>query len=302
MKYTKSILLVLATSIISGFSIFLNKWGAAGIEPYFFAFAKNLIVAILLTGFIVLIFRFRELRNLSYRDLGMLILIGLIGGSIPFLLFFKGLGLTSAAAASFFHKTMFIWLIPISWIFLKKKISRRELIAAFIMLSGSIFYFQYKPESLNRGDLLILLATIMWALEIAISKKLLSRLSGFTVAWGRMFFGAIFIFLFLIARNGSLAFNPSYSHWQYLWIILSAIILFGYVATFYNGLKYVSAFTAAAIMTMAAPLTALLSFIFIDQKIMPLQVIAGMLIVLGLCLVIFQNKLWPRKQKISCKN
>jgi len=299
MHYNKGIFLLLATSIISGFSIFLNKWGATGIEPYFFTFAKNLIVTVLLTGFIFLIFRFQELKKLSYRDLGMLILIGLIGGSIPFLIFFKGLSLTSAAHASFFHKTMFIWLIPISWVFLKKKINIYELIAGIAMLFGSILYFQYKPEALNRGDLLILSAAILWAFEIAISKKLLSRLSGFTVAWGRMFYGAIFIFIFLLAKNQGIGFNLSYSPWQYLWIILSAIILFGYVATLYSGLKYVSAFTAAAILSLGAPITSLLSLIFIDQKIMPLQIIATILIVLGLCLVIFQNKLWPRKIKFS---
>jgi len=299
MHYNKGIFLLLATSIISGFSIFLNKWGATGIEPYFFTFAKNLIATVLLTGFIFLIFRFQELKKLSYRDLGMLILIGLIGGSIPFLIFFKGLSLTSAAHASFFHKTMFIWLIPISWVFLKKKINIYELIAGIAMLFGSILYFQYKPEALNRGDLLILSAAILWAFEIAISKKLLSRLSGFTVAWGRMFYGAIFIFIFLLAKNQGIGFNLSYSPWQYLWIILSAIILFGYVATLYSGLKYVSAFTAAAILSLGAPITSLLSLIFIDQKIMPLQIIATILIVLGLCLVIFQNKLWPRKIKFS---
>ncbi|MDP2918507.1 MAG: DMT family transporter [bacterium] len=292
--HTKGVLLVLTTSIISGFSIFLNKWGAPGIEPCFFTFAKNFLTAIFLTGVIFIIYRQKDFKKITSREWLSLILVGLIGGSIPFLLFFKGLSLTSATAASFFHKTMFIWLIPISWIFLKKKINIHELIAGLVMLSGSVLYFQYKMEQFNRGDLLILAAAILWAFEIALSKKLLSRLSGFTVAWGRMFFGAIFIFLFLLARNKGLDFNFAYSPWQYFWIILSAIILFGYVATFYNGLKYVSAFTAAAIMTIAAPLTALLSFIFIDQAIMPLQVIAMAVIFLGLHLLIFQNKLWPK--------
>ena len=299
MKYAKGILLILTTSIISGFSIFLNKWGAPGIEPYFFTFAKNFLTAIFLTGVIFIIYRQKDFKKITSRECLGLILVGLIGGSIPFLLFFKGLSLTSATAAGFFHKTMFIWLIPISWIFLKKKINIHELIAGLVMLSGSILYFQYKMEQFNRGDLLILAAAILWAFEIALSKKLLAHLSGFTIAWGRMFFGAIFIFLFLLARNKGLAFNFAYSPWQYFWIILSAIILFGYVATFYNGLKYVSAFTAAAIMTIAAPLTALLSLIFIDQKITPLQIIAATLIILGSYLAIFQNKLWPRKIKLS---
>lgn len=301
MKYTKGILLVLTTSIISGFSVFLNKWGASGIEPYFFTFAKNILVAILLTTMLFLIYRLKEFQGLARRDWWNLILIGFIGGSVPFLLFFKGLTLTSAAQASFFHKTMFIWLVPISWLFLKKKINKYELVAAFIMLLGSIFYFQYKPESLNRGDLLILIAAIMWAFEIALAKKVLTRLSGFVVAWGRMFFGAILIFLFLLVRNNGFHLTLGYSIWQYLWIIVSAIILFGYVTTFYNGLKYIPAFTAAAIMTLGAPLTSLLSLIFINEKAIPLKITGILLLIFGLFLVVFQNKLWPKKA-VSSKN
>lgn len=264
-------------------------------DPYFFTFAKNFLVAIFLSTAIFLIYHFQNFKRLSLKNWFLLILVGLVGGSIPFLLFFKGLTITSAAQASFFHKTLFIWLIPISFLFLKKRINKYELIAALVMLSGSIFYFQYKPEPLNRGDLLILTATIMWAFEIALSKKLLIRLSGFTIAWGRMFFGTIFIFLFLLLRQGSLNLAFSYSLGQYIWIFLSAIILFGYVVTFYNGLKYIPAFTATAILTLGAPLTTLLSLIFIDGKILPFKVLGILTLVLGVYLVIFQKKLWPQK-------
>ncbi len=299
MKYTKGILLVLTTSIISGFSVFLNKWGASGIEPYFFTFAKNLLVAVLLTTTLFLVYKFKEFKDLKYKDWWNLILIGFVGGSVPFLLFFKGLTLTSAAQASFFHKTMFIWLVPISWLFLKKRINKYELIAASVMLLGSIFYFQYKPETLNYGDLLILIAAIMWAFEIALAKKILSHLSGFMVAWGRMFFGAILIFFFLLFKNNGFHFTLDYSVWQYIWIAISAVILFAYVATFYNGLKYIPAFTAAAIMALGAPLTSLLSLVFINEKVIPLKITGIILLILGLYLVVFQKKLWPQKMILS---
>jgi len=294
MKYTKGILLVLTTSIISGFAVFLNKWGAAGMTPYFFTFVKNFLVAIFLTTAIFLLFRFNNLKKISYQNWLKLILIGFIGGSVPFLLFFRGLAITSAAHASFFHKTMFLWLVPISWVFLKKKVNRYEFIAALIMLLGSIFYFQYRPEVLNRGDLLILAATMMWAFEIALSKKVLAHLSGLTVAWGRMFFGAIFIFLYLVLQGSSnLGFH--YSPWQYVWIFISSIILFGYVTTFYNGLKYIPAFTAVAILSLGAPLTALLSFVSTHEKILPLKIIGVLLLILGIYLIIFQRKLWTQR-------
>ncbi len=295
MKSTKGILLVLTAAVISGFAIFLNKWGVKGLDPYFFTFAKNLIVALLLTTAILLIYRLKEFKSLTNKNWLTLILVGLIGGSIPFLLFFKGLAITSAAQASLFHKTLFVWLIPISWIFLKKKINKYELIAALVILSGSICYFQYRPEAFNRGDFLILIATMMWAFEIALSKKLLKNLSAFTVAWGRMFFGTIFILIFLIAKQGLSNMIPGDSLGQYIWIVISSIILFAYVITFYNGLKYIPAFTATAILSLGAPLTALLSLVFIDQTILPLKILGIILLSLGVYLVIFQHRLWSKK-------
>lgn len=301
MSSSKGTLLVLATSIISGFSIFLNKWGANNIEPYFFTFAKNLLVAIILSCLILFFLKRKEITNLSWKNIFSLILIGLIGGGVPFLLFFKGISLTSASHASFFHKSMFIWLIPISWIFLKDKIKSSELLAAIIMMLGSMIYFQYQPQSLNKGDLFILIAAIMWAIEIAISKKVLTNLNGFVVAWGRMFYGAIFILFFLIWQNQGLNLNLHYSLSQYSWILISAILLFSYVATFYNGLKSVSAFTASAILTIGAPLTSFLSYIFTQGRITQAQIIGIIVLFFGLSINLFAKKLWMIK-KILVKN
>lgn len=295
MKYTKGILLILATSIISGFAIFLNKWTAQGISPFFFAFTRNFIVAVLLTTTLFLVYRFKIFRKLTSKDWALLALIGLIGGSVPFIIFFKGLSITTAAKASFFHKTLFVWFIPISLIFLKKKINKYMLLAALIILCGSILYFQFKPEPLNMGDLLIVIATMMWAIEIAISKKILKKLSGFMVAWGRMFFGAIFIFLYVLMLYGAPRLPTYYSLEQYAWIIISSVVLFGYVSTFYNGLKYIPAFTSTAILTLGAPLTAILSLIFISNEILPLKVLGIFMIIIGVYLVIFQRRLWKQK-------
>ena len=78
--------LVLATAIISGFAIFLNAFGVKGINPYLFTGTKNLLVAVFLLSTILLFKQFKELRKLERKDWLNLGLIGLTGGSIPFLL------------------------------------------------------------------------------------------------------------------------------------------------------------------------------------------------------------------------
>ena len=102
----KGFLLVLLTAIISGVSIFLNSFGVKGINPFIFTGMKNFIVGMLLLSIILSFKYFNELKNLKRKDWQDLILIGFIGGSIPFLLFFKGLQLINGVQAAFVHKTM----------------------------------------------------------------------------------------------------------------------------------------------------------------------------------------------------
>src|SRR3989338_11451169 len=97
----KGIILVLATSVISGFSIFINEFSVARIEPSVFTFLKNASVAMLLLAILLFTKEFSSIRKLTKSQWLMLLLIGIIGGSIPFILFFKGLSLSSAAMGAF---------------------------------------------------------------------------------------------------------------------------------------------------------------------------------------------------------
>jgi uncharacterized membrane protein len=114
---SKGLLLVLGTAVISGFSIFINKFGITGFDPYLYTFLKNIVVALFLLGFIIAIKEFENLRKLKMKDWLVLTIIGLVGGSVPFLLFFKGLSLTTAANGAFIHKTMFVYVAILAGLF-----------------------------------------------------------------------------------------------------------------------------------------------------------------------------------------
>ena len=103
---SKGLAFVLGTALISGVSIFINKFGVKGFDPFVFTSLKNLAVAMLLLSGLIIQTRFRELRQLSRKKWEKLIMIGVLGGSIPFLLFFAGLKIASAANAAFIHKTL----------------------------------------------------------------------------------------------------------------------------------------------------------------------------------------------------
>ncbi|MFH1461283.1 MAG: DMT family transporter [Patescibacteria group bacterium] len=281
MNKNKGFLLVLSTAFISGLSVFINKFGVSVINPYIFTGLKNIIVALLIISWILILKDWKFLKELKKKQWLLLIGVGLIGGSIPFLLFFKGLSLTTAAQGAFIHKTMFIYAAILAVIFLKEKISRGFLIGGLGLLLGNILLLRIIPHQFGLGDLLILIATLFWAGENVLSKYLLRDLPSRIVIWARMSFGSIFIVLFWL-MTGQTHLVAFLNLEQWAWTMITAIFLFGYVTTWYAGLKYLSVSVATTILLLASPITILLSFFFLGGGLAAQQIMGIGLIILSL--------------------
>lgn len=280
MEKRYGVLLVFLTAIISGVSIFTNKYGVSKVEPYTFTFLKNVLVAIFLLS-LVLFTKELKTTNLKKKQVYQLILIGLIGGSIPFLLFFKGLSMTSASVGGFIHKTLFIFASFFALIFLKEKIPKKMLIIALILIIGNFLLLNLKSFSFGIGEFLILIATVMWGLENVISKHVLKQLSGNLVALGRMFFGSLFILLFLIVTN-KINIISSLTYNDVIWILLTSVLLLFFVITYYNGLKYIKVSVATSILLLGSPITTLLSYLFSNYNISINELFGMVLILVGI--------------------
>lgn len=283
----KGILLVLSTAIISGFSIFINKFGVSVVNPYVFTGLKNIVVALFVCCLLLAMKDWRVLKKLDRKYWGLLLAIGLAGGSIPFLLFFKGLFLTTGVQGAFIHKTMFIYVAVLAAFFLKEKISKKLLFGGLLLLLGNAFLLKFIPHSLGKGDLLILLATLFWAVENIISKYTLKELPSRIVIWGRMFFGSIFILIFL-AFTGQINLIGSLNINQMAWVVVTSVILFGYVITWYSGLKYIPVSIAVPILLLGSPITTLLTFIY-SGAINPKEILGSGLILVGIAIILGFN-------------
>jgi len=283
MNKNKGFLLILSTAFISGLAVFVNKFGVAVINPYIFTGLKNVIVVLLIISWLLMIKDWKVLKDLKKKQWFLLLVIGLIGGSIPFLLFFKGLSMTSGLQAAFIHKTMFIYIAILAVIFLKEKISRGFLTAGLILFLSNILLLKLTSLNFGWGDFLILMATLFWAGENVLSKYILKDLPSSIVIWGRMFFGSIFIILFLLI-TGQAGLVNSLSLEQFGWVLITSVLLFGYVTTWYTGLKYVKVSQAAVILLLASPITTLLSWMFLNQVLLVNQFFG---IILALLAVIY---------------
>jgi len=284
MNRNKGLLLILATAFISGLSIFINKFGVSIINPYIFTGLKNIIVVVLIIGWLLAMKDWTLLKNLSQKQWLTLLGIGLIGGSIPFLLFFKGLSMTSAVQAVFIHKTMFIYVAVFAVVFLKEKIGKNFLIGGLLLLLGNILLLKMLPHQFGLGDLLVFIATLFWAGENILSKYLLKELPSRIVIWGRMFFGSIFIMIFWL-MTGQAYLAASLNLEQLGWLMIVSVFLLGYVATWYTGLKYVKVSVAAAILLLSTPITVLLSLAILGESILISQILGMFLIGMAVFLI-----------------
>lgn len=276
----RGLIFALFTALVSGFSIFINKFGLKGFDPYIFTGMKNLAVVIFLLSTMLLLGELKELRMLNAKQWLRLCLIGLVGGSIPFLLFFKGLSMSSAATGSFMHKTMFVFVAIGAVIFLKEKLNRSFIIGALLIMAGNALLFKFYSISFTTADLLVLLAALFWSAENLISKDALKEISPRTVAFGRMSIGFFFILLFW-AFTGRIDSALSLTMPQLSWILLTSAFLFLYVIAWYDALQSLKASVATSILVLGSPITTLLSFAFLGESVTILQAFGMLMIVAG---------------------
>ncbi|MBN1940742.1 MAG: DMT family transporter [Candidatus Diapherotrites archaeon] len=279
----KGYFLVLLTAIVSGFSIFLNKFAVADANPFVFTALKNIIVAVFLFSLILLLKDFPAIKSLPRKNWLKLALIGLVGGSIPFLLFFYALQSTAALNAGFIHKSLFVFASLFALVFLKEKLGKKFLAASALLLASNFFLFNLVSQ-FTAADFLILLAVMLWAAENVISKHALRELSGRTVAFGRMFFGSLFLLAFLAATS-QLQFAFEMNTEQFQWLLITAVPLFLYVLTFYSGLKHIPVSHATALLMLGQPVTLLLSMLFFNTALSFNHAIGIVLAVSGITLL-----------------
>jgi drug/metabolite transporter (DMT)-like permease len=278
-------LLILLTALVSGIAIVANKFFVVKIDPLLFTAVRALIIGL---AFLFISLYFSKKRG-SFKKAtwGSLIFLGVVGGSIAFWLFFEGLKTTTAGRAAFLHKTLPIYATILAFIFLKERISKKQLIALVIMLVGLLLMeLTILSPDIRSGDLLILFATIFWAIESTMAKKqMIKGESNWVVTFGRMFFGSLILFaIIILSRETHLLL--ALSSQQILYILISAIFLFLYVFTWYWGLKYINLSKASTILLIAPVISLILGAVWLGEQIFILQLIGSILILIGAFFVI----------------
>ena len=281
---TKGNLLVLITAVVSGFSIFINSIGVKEFDSSLFTFLKNSLVAVLLLLVLIGLGKLKLLRGLTRRQWLSLATIGLIGGSIPFLLFFKGLQMTTGTTGGFIHKTLFLYAAAFAILFLRERPTKGFFIGALLLVFGN--YLLIRPDFTFRpAHLMIAAAAVLWAAENTYAKHVSKEVPGTAIAFGRMFFGSLFILVFL-SFTGKVSLVTTLTMTHMLWVGLTSLFLLLFVLTFYNGLACTKVTSATCILTLGTPITTILGWIYAGKQVSLSQATGMFLVVAGvLCVV-----------------
>jgi drug/metabolite transporter (DMT)-like permease len=283
------LLLVLATAIISGVSTFVNSYALVGTSSDAFVTVRNLAVALAIAP-VALVATRRSPEKLRAVDYGGLALVGLIGGAIPFLLFFHGLALATAAGgaatASFVYRSLFLMATVFGLLFLRERFHTRVFVGAALLLVGNVLLLSILSPLWTPGTTYVFAATALWAAEYTVSKKLLGTLRSSTVGFGRMGFGAVFLlgYLALTSQYGGVAALTG-SQWE--WVGISAALLTAFVLTWYAGLQRADVSVATSVLVLGFPVTFLLgvfakgAHVTVDEAIGAAAVVAGVAVVAG---------------------
>lgn len=298
------------TALISGVSVFVNSYGVHAIaQPAVYTTTKNLVAAFALAAVALSAHSRRSASRSGISRRWMdrptnaempstrwqsewspwrwlaIGYVGVFGGGVAFILFFDGLARTQATPAAFLHDGLVIWVALLAVPLLRERLSGWNLAAIAMLMGGQVAVLGGVGHlSIDRGDVLVLAATWLWAIEVVICKRLLSELAPASVSLIRMGVGSAVLLAYL-AATGSLAVLGALSLSQFGWALLTGLLLAGYVGTWMTALTRARAVDVTSVLVASTVVTSLLSAMAGTALVGPV-VLGLVLIALGVAVLV----------------
>ena len=278
------------TAVISGISVFANSYGVHHVpSPSVYTTGKNLVAFLVLGAGTLAATAWRRrstVRGDMAAPLGSgagancagarstltwvgLAYVGVIGGGVAFVLFFNGLARTTATPAAFLHDTLVIWVVLLAGPFLHERAARWNIAAIALLVGGEMALSKGIGHlAWGSGTSLVLAATLLWAVEVVVAKRLLFAIAPATVSLVRMGVGSAALLAYL-AVEGSLGSLFALTRGQLGWVVFTGLLLAGYVGTWMTALSRARAIDVTSILVASALITAALQALAGTQPLAP---------------------------------
>jgi drug/metabolite transporter (DMT)-like permease len=263
--------LALAAAAVSGGSVWLNGQVVTRVDtfgdPGTYTTAKNLVAGalILVVAVVATTTGSRQglTRPTSRGHWVGLAVVALVGGALPFLLFFEGLAASGAPAdAQLVHKAgLLAFVALLAPTVLRERLGSFQLAGVGGVLFGYwILSSDLGGLSLGRGLLLVLAASLCWSVESVINRWLLAELSPATVAVARLSAGSL-VLVAIGLINGDTARLADLGAGAWGWVVLTGAVLAIYAALWLYALANAAVLDVTAVLTLAAPVTAIIAVV-----------------------------------------
>lgn len=222
-------------------------------------------------------------------------LFSLFGVVFNHLLFFSGLQLTTATNTSLLAVTIPVFAILVSALFGTDRLTGRKIAGVVLASLGVIYLIDPTKASFNsettRGNILIILNCLSYAVYIVISKKLIGHYGALkSIAW---------IFLLATVVNIPIGFislqsvelsqvSPT------AWLALAGVVIFPTILAYYLNAWALAQVepSVVAVYTYLQPLIGFLfAVVFLGEHFSLRVVIAGLLIFVGLFLITLRRRI-----------
>lgn len=242
------------------------------------------ISAVIMTGFTLIKYRGIHIEK---RDLPKMILVGVFGMGIYFILEAQGIAKVSSPMASLIMTLIPIFGLFADRIFYKSKITGVKIIGILGSIAGVALLVLTTGEKLTGniiGVLILLAGTVIWTLYIVFSKPIYSKYNLPTAMSVMLISGAVVTFPLIFITDSPVYFHPAPSVYPVLlgMTVLSILMCDTMYAYAISRLSV----TLVSLSENIIPLvTVFFAWIFLGSTLSPLQLIGGLVIILSVTVI-----------------
>lgn len=288
MKFPPHLLLVLAT-ILWGGNFVIGRAVTGEIPPFTLAFLRWLLAFLV---FFPIAFKQVKVDWPTLKSNWKIVLILSITGVFAFnTLVYIGVYYTTSINASLMNSTTPIFIYILSFIFLKERLTRNQLIGTAISLIGVVFILSGGSiESLqhftfNKGDLIVILAVFCWSIYSLLIKQYSNALPGTSTFLVTIALGAIMLLPFssyeLVTANTAIIWSAKTIGAIFYVGTLASIVAF---LCWNKGVIQIGANRASIYLNFIPLFATIFATLFIGEKLLLAQVIGGLAVIGGVIL------------------
>ncbi|MGO9310916.1 MAG: EamA family transporter [Spirochaetia bacterium] len=280
-------LLAALNMVISGVAIYVNSLGVKMFaDSTLYTALKNAVagIALLLPLAISPQNRTRFIR-LAPAEVLLLVLVALIGGSVSYALYFRGLQISTPVTASLIDHTQFLFVAVFAALFLRERFGPAVWAALGVLLVGLTLGVSVSAVRVDSGLIFISAATLLFAGDFVLMKHLLRSVSPLIVMTFKMSLGSLLLFAY-VAASGRLVLIRGLSPVQWDFVLVTGLILLAFTATSVLGLRGASA-TAVTAIPAGAPIITTALVLVSSRSAIPTSRWLGLSLVLLAVLGIF---------------